>query len=398
MIEDIFHIKSETDFQQKCLETFRYQYQNIEVYRKFCDYLKINTNEIDEVEKIPFLPIETFKNHLVLDKVFDFAQTDKPVNFFQSSGTSQIQNRSKHFVANFSLYEESIYKSFEQFIGKPEDFIFIGLLPNYSENPHSSLIYMVNFLMKKSGKPENGYFLYNHKELLELLNKLNDKKVILFGVSFALLDFLDFLHSNAQTLKFSNALTIIETGGMKGRKEEVTKDELLKIFKKGFGTERIFSEYSMTELLSQAYSLGENIYETPNWMRVLIRNAEDPFSYVEDGRNGAINIIDLANRHSCSFIATQDLGRIINNPEILRDAQNDKNDFEVPRFARNDDNDLFLELENARNDKEKFGFEDESVKMLREPQHGKTPIQNKRFQVLGRIDHSDIRGCSLLVS
>ena len=179
--------------------------------------------------------------------------------------------------------------------------------------------------------------------------------------------------------------TIIETGGMKGRKEEMTKDELLKIFKKGFGTERIFSEYSMTELLSQAYSLGENIYETPNWMRVLIRNAEDPFSYVEDGRNGAINIIDLANRHSCSFIATQDLGRIINNPEILRDAQNDKNDFEVPRFARNDDNDLFLELENARNDKEKFGFEDESVKVLREPQHEKTPIQNKRFQVLALI-------------
>ena len=162
------------------------------VYRKFVDFLNINPDSVDEVEKIPFLPIEMFKNHQVLDKVFDSAQTDKPVNFFQSSGTTQMLNRSKHYIADFSLYEESIYKSFEQFIGKPEDYIFLGLLPNYSENPHSSLIYMVDFLMKKSGKPENGYFLYNHAELLELLKTLKGKKVILFGVSFALLDFLDF--------------------------------------------------------------------------------------------------------------------------------------------------------------------------------------------------------------
>ena len=344
-MNEIFNIKTEADFQAKCLETFLYQYENVEVYRKFVDFLGKNPSEIKEIKDIPFLPIEMFKNHLVLDKNFTTE------NYFQSSGTTQMLNRSKHYIADFILYEESIYQSFEQFIGKPEDYIFLGLLPNYSENPHSSLIYMVDFLMKKSAKPENGYFLYNHQELFELLQKLGkeNKKVILFGVSFALLDFLDYCHSERSEESVSirsEYLTVIETGGMKGRKEEMTKDELLKILQKGFGTDKIFSEYSMTELLSQAYSLGENIYETPNWMRVLIRNTEDPFSYMEAGRTGAINIIDLANRHSCSFIATQDLGKIVNDFEILRYAQNDKH----------------------------------------------------AFQVLGRIDHSDIRGCSLLVS
>lgn len=327
MKQNIFDIQTESDFETACLETFRYQYENVEVYRKFVDYLNIDPSSIKQVSEVPFLPIEIFKNHLVLDSNFSSEQ------YFQSSGTTQT-NRSKHYIADFSLYEESIYKSFEQFIGKPEDYIFLGLLPNYSENPHSSLIYMIDYLIKRSDKPENGYFLYNHQELFNLLQTLIDKKVILFGVSFALLDFLDFCDSNSQTLQFSNTITVIETGGMKGRKEEMTKDELLKIFQNGFKTEKIYSEYSMTELLSQAYSLGENTYKSPNWMRILIRNTEDPFSYVEDGRTGAINIIDLANRHSCSFIATQDLGR----------------------------------------------------------------IENDTFQVLGRIDHSDIRGCSLLVS
>lgn len=340
MKQNIFDIKTESDFQAACLETFRYQYDNVDVYRKFVDYLSIDRSSIKEVNDIPFLPIEMFKNHLVLNK------NSKAENYFQSSGTTQM-NRSKHYIADFSLYEKSIYKSFEEFIGKPEDYIFLGLLPNYSENTHSSLIYMVDFLMKKSDKPENGYFLYNHQELFDLLQTLTDKKVILFGVSFALLDFLEFCDSNAQTLEPSNTLTVIETGGMKGRKEEMTKDELLKIFTQGFKTEKIYSEYSMTELLSQAYSLGENIYKSPNWMRILIRNTEDPFSYVEEGRTGAINIIDLANIHSCSFIATQDLGKIVNDFEIASSTS----------FLRND-----------------------------------------KFQVLGRIDHSDIRGCSLLVS
>ncbi|WP_139422465.1 LuxE/PaaK family acyltransferase [Chryseobacterium mulctrae] len=326
-MENIFDIKTEHDFLTASLKTFRYQYDNVEVYKKFVDYLKINPEEIESLDRIPFLPIEMFKNHQILDKN---VSTEL---YFQSSGTTQM-NLSKHFIADENIYQESIYKSFEQFIGKPEDFIFLGLLPSYLEKQNSSLIYMVDYLMKKSDKPENGYFLYNHEDLFKLLNELKDKKVILFGVSFALLDFLDFCNSNSQILQLSNTLTVIETGGMKGRKEEMTKDELLKILQEGFKTEKIYSEYSMTELLSQAYSLGQNEYQCPNWMRVLMRNVEDPFSYEKEGKTGAINIIDLANIHSCSFIATQDLGKVVGD----------------------------------------------------------------KFQVLGRIDHSDIRGCSLLVS
>lgn len=327
-MKNIFDIRTEQDFLEASLAAFRYQYDHIEVYGKFVDFLKINPAEVDSLAKIPFLPIEMFKNHQILDKN---ATADL---FFQSSGTTRM-NLSKHFIADPGLYEESISKSFEQFIGKPEDFVFLGLLPSYLEKQNSSLIYMVDDLMKKSGKSENGYFLYNHAELFQLLNDLKDKKVILFGVSFALLDFLDFVESTGLSISGSQNLIVIETGGMKGRKEEMTKDELLKILQNGFKTEKIYSEYSMTELLSQAYSLGNNEYQSPNWMKILVRNAEDPFSYEKEGRTGAINIIDLANIHSCCFIATQDLGKI---------------------------------------------------------------LPGDKFQVLGRIDHSDIRGCSLLVS
>lgn len=328
-MKNIFDIQTEQDFVEASLKTFRYQYENVEIYRKFVNFLKVNPDEVDSILNIPFLPIEMFKNHQILDKN---ATTDL---YFQSSGTTQM-NLSKHFIADQNLYEESIYKSFEQFIGKPEDFIFLGLLPSYLEKQNSSLIYMVDYLMKKSGKPENGYFLYNHSDLFDLLSQLKDQKVILFGVSFALLDFLDHCKSNTgnKSLRFLENLVVIETGGMKGRKEEMTKDELLQILQKGFNTPKIYSEYSMTELLSQAYSLGNNEYQCPNWMRIMVRNAEDPLSYEKEGRTGAINIIDLANTHSCSFIATQDLGK----------------------------------------------------------------INGDKFQVLGRIDHSDIRGCSLLVS
>ncbi|MFN4362546.1 acyl transferase [Chryseobacterium hispalense] len=326
-MDTIYNIQTGQDFLSASLRTFRYQYQNIEIYRRFVDYLHVNPEEVDELVKIPFLPIEMFKNHQIIDK------NVKADLFFQSSGTTQM-NLSKHYIADEKIYKESIYRSFAQFVGKPEDYIFLGLLPSYLERQNSSLIYMVDYLMEKSAKPENGYFLYNHEDLFKLLNKLGNKKAILFGVSFALLDFLDYCDSNAKTLKFSDSLTVIETGGMKGRKEEMTKDELLKILQKGFKTEKIYSEYSMTELLSQAYSLGNNEYQCPNWMKIMIRNAEDPFNYEKEGRTGAINIIDLANIHSCAFIATQDLGKIVGD----------------------------------------------------------------KFQVLGRIDHSDIRGCSLLVS
>jgi long-chain-fatty-acid--luciferin-component ligase len=329
-MRNIFEIKTEEDFEEACLSIFNYQYENIDIYHQFVDYLNINPKKISKITEIPFLPIEMFKHHTILDRN---RQTDA---YFQSSGTTNIQTLSRHWIADFELYQQSILHCFQQFIGHPKDYIFLGLLPNYLERQNSSLIYMVDFLMNKSSQKENGYFLYNHPELLELLKNLNNRKIILFGVSFALLDFINFCEANGGFYSAQNSnLIIIETGGMKGRKEEMTKDELLKILRNGFLTDKIYSEYSMTELLSQAYSLGNNIYQSPNWLRIMIRNLEDPFSYVEKGKTGAVNIIDLANRYSCSFIATQDLGK---------------------------------------------------------------SFDNHQFQILGRIDHSDIRGCSLLVT
>ncbi len=329
-MRNIFEIKTEEDFEEACLSIFNYQYENIDIYHQFVDYLNINPKKISKITEIPFLPIEMFKHHTILDR-------NRQANtYFQSSGTTNIQTLSRHWIADFELYQQSILHCFQQFIGHPKDYIFLGLLPNYLERQNSSLIYMVDFLMNKSSQKENGYFLYNHPELLELLKNLNNRKIILFGVSFALLDFIDFCEANGGFYSAQNSnLIIIETGGMKGRKEEMTKDELLKILQNGFLTDKIYSEYSMTELLSQAYSLGNNIYQSPNWLRIMIRNLEDPFSYVEKGKTGAVNIIDLANKYSCSFIATQDLGK---------------------------------------------------------------SFDNHQFQILGRIDHSDIRGCSLLVT
>lgn len=329
-MRNIFEIKTEEDFEEACLSIFNYQYENIDIYHQFVDYLNINPKKISKITEIPFLPIEMFKHHTILDR-------NRQANtYFQSSGTTNIQTLSRHWIADFELYQQSILHCFQQFIGHPKDYIFLGLLPNYLERQNSSLIYMVDFLMNKSSQKENGYFLYNHPELLELLKNLNNRKIILFGVSFALLDFIDFCEANGGFYSAQNSnLIIIETGGMKGRKEEMTKDELLKILRNGFLTDKIYSEYSMTELLSQAYSLGNNFYQSPNWLRIMIRNLEDPFSYVEKGKTGAVNIIDLANKYSCSFIATQDLGK---------------------------------------------------------------SFDNHQFQILGRIDHSDIRGCSLLVT
>ncbi|MHA6696984.1 LuxE/PaaK family acyltransferase [Chryseobacterium sp. A321] len=324
-MDSIFDIKSKPDFLKAALETFQYQYENVEVYQRFVDFLNVKVSAVQKLDQIPFLPIEMFKNHTILDKNFESEL------YFQSSGTTQMV-RSSHHIAKSALYDKSLFKSFELFIGAPEEFIILGLLPSYLEKSNSSLIYMVDALMKRSNRPENDYFLYNHEALLELLQKTQNEKVVLFGVSFALLDFLES-DPSIKELDLKN-LVVIETGGMKGRKVEITKDELLLQLKEGFGIQSIYSEYSMCELLSQAYSLGENRYQCPPWMKVLIRSLDDPMSYLPENKNGALNIIDLANRHSCSFIATQDLGK---------------------------QRDLF-------------------------------------FEVLGRIDHSDVRGCSLLVS
>jgi len=335
---NIFDINTEQNFLNSCIETFHYQYENIDIYRNFVDHLDIIPSKILDIEKIPFLPIEMFKNHKIIDKNLNANI------YFQSSGTTQT-NLSKHWICNENIYKKSISKSFEKFVGNPKDFVFLGLLPSYLERQNSSLIYMVDYLMKLSNHEENSYFLYEHEQLLKKIYDLEklQKKYILFGISFALLDFLDTLEKlNILNFKISNGI-IIETGGMKGRKNEITKDELLSELKEGFGTDKIYSEYSMTELLSQAYSTGNNLYSCPNWMRILVRSLEDPFSYVKDGQTGAINIIDLANRHSCAFIATQDLGK----------------SFDVTKNTEK--------------------------------------LNQYKFQVLGRTDNSDIRGCSLLV-
>lgn len=331
----LFDIRDEQDFNQIAVETFHFQYENVRTYRKFVDFLNKNPRNILSVRDIPFLPIEMFKKHIVLHQGYSAG------DFFQSSGTADMLTRSKHYITDFGSYEESILKSFGTFIGAPEDYIILGLLPNYSQNPHSSLIHMVNFLMKKSAHPANQYYLHHHQKLYDTLQKHPSEKIILFGVSFALLDFLDFL--NQQHLVLSHPhLKIIETGGMKGRRTEMSKETLLNIFKKGFNTSQVYSEYSMTELLSQAYSVGENIYFTPNWMKVMIRSLENPFEYLNKGRTGGINIIDLANTHSCAFIETQDLG------------------------------------------KHHLSQHSGSI--------------HPAFEVLGRIDHSDLRGCSLLLA
>jgi phenylacetate-coenzyme A ligase PaaK-like adenylate-forming protein len=321
--ERIFKISNEKEFKEICLEVFSFQYAKNDVYREFCDLLQRKPGNISEIEEIPFLPIEFFKKRLVV------CGEQPPEITFTSSGTSGSQT-SQHPVTNLKVYEDSFLNAFEAFYGKPEEMVILALLPSYLERKGSSLIYMADSLIKKSKHPESGFYLNNLKELQQKLKALDKsgKKILLLGVSFALLDLVenyDFELKNT---------TIMETGGMKGRRKEMIREELHQILTKGFGVKKIHSEYGMTELLSQGYSKGRGIFECPPWMRLLIRDPEDPLSLLPTGKTGGINVIDLANINSCSFIATQDLGK---------------------------------------------------------------KIAVKQFKVLGRFDNSDIRGCNLLV-
>ena len=304
------------------LQVFQQQAREIEIYARYLDAIKVNPTRIGRIEDIPYLPIRFFKTHRVSD-----SETSQTV--YESSGTSQTGN-SRHFVADLSLYEHSFLKCFELFYGPVTDWCILGLLPSYLERQHSSLVYMTNKLIEKSGHAESGFYLDQHERLFEKLSALEKKKqkTWLIGVSFGLLDF-------AATYTIPLASTVmIETGGMKGRKAELVRDELHAILKNAFHTTHIHSEYGMTELLSQAYSKGEGVFECPPWMRVLVRDDEDPFLVKKEGK-GIINVIDLANIHSCSFIATDDAG-LLN--------------------------------------------------------------QNGSFEIWGRVDGSDLRGCSLLVA
>lgn len=320
---DIFAINDAQAFQNQALATFKLQAKNCQVYREYIHHLKIDVNQISAIEQIPFLPIVFFKTHQILSN-------QNPVEvIFSSSGTTGM-SQSSHHVTDVALYEQSYLRAFDHFYGNVSNYCFLALLPSYQQRSGSSLIYMVNDLIEKSGHPQSGYFLDNHDDLLQTLTDLKNKSqpTVLIGVTYALLDFVEKFD-----LSFPN-LIVMETGGMKGRRKEMVREELHQQLTEGFGVPAIHSEYGMTELLSQAYSLGEGIFQCPGWMKVLIRDTNDPLTLIPKGKTGGINVIDLSNINSCSFIATQDLGKI------------------------NTDN---------------------------------------SFEVLGRFDNADIRGCNLLV-
>jgi len=321
--KDIFSIQNQTEFENVALAIFKFQFENNAIYRSFCDLLYIHPSDVKQINDIPFLPISFFKTHEILSTSEEIQET------FTSSGTTGSIT-SKHQVTNVSIYEESFLKGFKHFYGNIEEYTILALLPNYLEREGSSLVYMVNDLIEKSNKPESGFYLNNLSALKRKLESLDNQgeKVLLIGVSFALLDLVE---SHAFQLK--NTI-IMETGGMKGRRKELIREELHDILKQGFGVQNIHSEYGMTELLSQAYSKGNGVFKCPNWMRVLTRDTEDPLSIQTTGKTGGLNVIDLANINSCSFIATQDLAKVSNNGS---------------------------------------------------------------FEILGRFDNSDIRGCNLMV-
>ena len=321
--QDMFTISSQKQFEKIALKVFRYQHENNKVYREFCNFLNTDVQKVKSLEKIPFLPIQFFKSHDVVSNTEAIQET------FTSSGTTGMIT-SKHLVTDVSLYEQSYRLAFSEFYGNIEDYAVLALLPSYLERSGSSLIYMVKDLIELSSNEHSGFYLHNYDELITKLIELDSsgQNVILIGVTYALLDLIE-----KQNFQLKNTI-IMETGGMKGKRKEIIREELHSILGKGFGVSNIHSEYGMTELLSQAYSLGNGIFECPAWMQILVRDTEDSLTYVDFGKTGGVNIIDLANINSCSFIATQDLGK----------------------------------------------------------KHS-----NNSFEILGRFDNSDIRGCNLMV-
>jgi hypothetical protein len=285
---------TESDFEEKALDLFKNQFQNIEVYNSYCQLLRKDPSSVSSLVEIPFLPISFFKSHKIFDK------NQKEEGYFMSSGTTAQSNKSKHYYQSLEEYEQSFFTFFEATYGPISDIILVALLPSYKEQTHSSLIYMVNYLIKKA-RPGSGYYKLGDQQLNKLL--ASDQKKLLIGVTYALLDWAE---SNPMALK--NTI-VMETGGMKGRRKEIIREEVHQKLKAAFELETIHSEYGMTELFSQAYSPGEGIFYPAPWMKVLIRETEDPFAMSSHQKTGGINIIDLANTHSCAFIATEDLGK-----------------------------------------------------------------------------------------
>ena len=322
-IQRIFEIQTDQEFEELALEVFKFQARGNKVYSKYLGLLGINPYSIDTLTQIPFLPIEFFKYHKILTGDKD------PQIVFESSGTTGSEV-SKHYVIDPDLYHKSLNKCFRLFYQAPENYCILALLPSYLERDNSSLVHMTEQLIRQSQNDSSGFYLDNYSSLNEILldSEKNKTPTLLLGVSFALVEF-------AQQFPMPlNHTTLIETGGMKGRREEMTRGALHSLLKESFKSGEIHSEYGMTELLSQSWSSGRGIFKSPPWMKILIRDMYDPFSYQEENKSGGINIIDLANVWSCSFIATQDIGKIV-------------------------------------------------------PGGG--------FEVLGRFDHSDLRGCNLMI-
>ena len=319
---EIFTIDKQAQFEEMCMRVFRHQVSNNKVYQEFIKLLGRRADQITRVEQIPFLPIEFFKSRDIL------SSSQQVETVFTSSGTTGSVP-SRHLVTDLSVYRKSFTLGFEHFYGLPEDYVILALLPSYLERGGSSLVYMANELIQLSSSESSGFYLNNMEELALNLAELDrsGQKILLLGVSYALLDLIAL-----KQFKLKNTI-VMETGGMKGRRREMVREELHKELSAGFGVDQIHSEYGMTELLSQAYSHGNGIFDCPSWMKVLIRDPEDPFQLLDRKRTGGVNVIDLANFNSCSFIATQDLGR-------------------------------------AR--------------------------EGSSFEIVGRFDHSDIRGCNLM--
>ncbi len=299
LTENIFGISTPEEFNLAALELFRYQYESNDVYREFVDARRISHRSVARVEDIPFLPISFFKTRDVV------CGNKPPQAVFRSSGTTGMV-RSRHLVTDLALYRHSFIKGFTRLYGNPEEVQFLALTPTPEQAPDSSLVYMIQQLMDLSSSPENGFFLANHSGLHARLRqqRARGKKVIMIGLTYALLDFATNYPGDYVPV------IVIETGGMKGKRKEITREELHGLLCPAFGVEQIHSEYGMTELLSQAWSMGDGRFSTPPWMKIMITDVNDPLTYVGTGKTGGISIIDLANRDSCSFIATEDLGRL----------------------------------------------------------------------------------------
>ncbi len=311
--ENIFQV-TEQNFENLALAVFKKQFEQIEVYREYCKIMGKSPDSVQSLYDIPFLPIDIFKTHHVIFK------SAIPEIIFESSATTG-QTTSKHQIIDVSIYETSFLKTFKMFYGAPDEYIFLALLPSYLERKNSSLVYMTDRLIKESKNTQSGFFMNNFEELNNRIqrSKNSEKKIFLIGVTYALLDF-----SEQYPQDLSNA-TVMETGGMKGRRKEMVRDEVHTFLKEKFNSKSIHSEYGMTELLSQAYSKGDGIFSCPPWMKIFVRDNYDPTLFSETG-SGCINVIDLANINSCSFIATGDLGRKTNKDSFevlgrLQDAE-----------------------------------------------------------------------------